>query len=856
MHNVSLMAVHVTPELVIAPYKSMVNRDFNHCDTLTIFPVCTASIGFPQWGESMRLRALFIIAILFSALAPSLVYGWWAYRDGVKHEFAEVSDRHLLLAHNLSNALERYYVDLVAITESVAIHIQTGHPFPNVEKLLAGVNIQCAMIVDANTGKVISRVDAKKVTPGPMDPEMLKMLRSYAVEGKTVFTPVSATPDGTNVIYAVRMYGDTLSFSQINTKYFIQLGKSISFGKKGHAAIVDNEGNVLAHPLPDWVKTRKNIAKVSAVKRMLNGETGIEQFYSPALKGDMIAGIAAIPGPGWGVMIPQPVSELYEKVAYNNQSLMLAIFIAVMVTGLLVMFLLRAINNPVQSMSQIIQGNSKGSSLKKIILAKGMFSIREFEDFQESYNAMIDRLGKANDEISEMAFTDSITKLPNRHQFQQEGKAILSKAAESGSGGILLFIDIDNFKMVNDLFGHEAGDGFLAILGKALEKTALFHSQIDQKVRNGICDGKPIVSRIGGDEFTIIMPGLTSKRSIEQFLKSVLKTVQTVNDNFEHPISCGASIGCAVFDDSNVDLVEYMRQADIAMYEAKKSGKNCYRIFDSNLGMRTENEIRAEFANAIENGQLTLEYQPKICQRRKVVAGVEGLIRWNHPVLGRLSPDAWLPAIAKSHAGKELSNWVIRTSMQDMKTLHGAGYKLTFAINISSEQLCDPALPGLLEANLAEFSVDPRMFEIEVTEDSVFENEEKVAGVLAKIHNSGIAISIDDFGTGYSNLARLAGLPIDYIKLDKSLMSAGPVDPRVRAILEATVSMANSLDCKIIAEGIETVQMAQFAEKIGVHLLQGYFFSKSLSLENLVRWLGGQSSVSLGQYRDIMRKAA
>lgn len=366
----------------------------------------------------MRLRTVFIVAILFSALFPSLLYGWWAYKDGVKHEFAEVEDRHLLLAQNLSNALERYYVDLVAITETVSDHMISGNTFPHIDKLLTGLNIQCMMIIDTADGTIVSRLEHKPSGMKQMGPEMLEMLNNLASPDKTMFSPVMASPAGDNVMYAVKLHGKYLSLAEINTEYFVELGKSVSFGVKGHEAIVDNVGNVLAHPLPDWVKSRKNIAKVSAVQRMLNGETGIEQFYSPALKGDMIAGLTSIPGPGWGVMIPQPVEELYAKVEQNNKSLILAIITAIIITGMLVYLLLRTINHPVQSMNLALRRNSENQTLKKISLSKGMFSIREFVDFQQSYNAMIDKLGKANIEINEMAYTDSITKLPNRHKFQ------------------------------------------------------------------------------------------------------------------------------------------------------------------------------------------------------------------------------------------------------------------------------------------------------------------------------------------------------------------------------------------------------------------------------------------------------
>lgn len=785
----------------------------------------------------MRLRNLMIVALLLSACVPAMIFGWWSHKTAVEREFDSVSETHLMLAQNLGDALNRYYVDLVAVTESVAQLLKSGHhSSSDVSAILHGLNIERFKLVNKETGRIIAKFEKEPTDEVVMPKVLLNQLLSFARKDKTSISRVMSVPKfpgHINVIYVVRDYGETVSIARISTEYFVELGKSVAFGKKGHATIVDNKGNILAHALPDWVENRRNIAGLTPVKRMLAGETGIERFHSPAHNAEMIAGLTSIKDVGWGVMIPQPVSELYDNARENFRFLMFLLLIAVVTICAVTWLLIRSVSLPLEKLIEELKRSDSTSELKEIEFAPSRMSIKELRDFQQSYNGMVARVARANTEIEELAYTDSVTKLPNRHRFQQLANKMLSKGGSKDNQGCFFFVDIDDFKVINDLYGHETGDKFLQKIAAKLNMVCDRYYETEL----GGLGGKPVASRIGGDEFTLMVPGLVAPEMIDRFIADILSALEVIGDEIDVSASCGASLGCSRYPNEATDISELMRLADIALYEAKRLGKHCGVLYTAEIGIRTENELRADFAEAISGNQLVLEYQPKVCTATREVSGVEALVRWNHPVLGRLAPNVWLPAISRTSLGTELSDWVIRSAMQDMRALQKFGHKLPFAINLSSEQLTDAAMPAKLLSCAKQHGIDPSRFEIEITEDALFENEEIAFKTMKQVHKNGFRISIDDFGTGYSNFTRLVDLPIDFLKLDKTLIMAGAVDAKVRAILDATVSMARTLDCAIVAEGVETLDSAYFAEHIGADVLQGYFFSAGLPLPRLVNWL-------------------
>ncbi|MEO0329008.1 MAG: EAL domain-containing protein [Pseudomonadota bacterium] len=808
----------------------------------------------------MRIHTVFISILLFATIVPSGIFGWWAYKDGVRSEFAEVSDRHLLIARNLGNALARYSKDIEAITVSVGAALLEFRSFPKIDKTLSALDIDYIAILDPDSFEIETKVERQGVSLASAPQALLTgelTLKNSTENDGLNFTPVSPSPTNPDqsVIYGYKMLGNRLLVAQFNTSYFVELGKSISFGIKGHAAIVDHKGNVLSHPLDSWIAERKNIAKVSAVSRMMAGETGVQQFYSPALKGDMIAGFTSVTGPGWGVMIPQPVEELYTKVTHNNSGVMLAIIAAIAIAIVMLLLMMRLFGQPIDVFTKQLRQNAKTGKLKPLPEVSGPLILSEFKHFRHAYNMLYKKIESANEEIRALAYTDSVTKLPNRAQFQNSVDEVLDDPEFCSAGGSLMFVDIDNFKIVNDLHGHEFGDQLLRAISQRLLNLV---KNIDLSFDGNSVSSFPVpsISRIGGDEFAVFIPGLVEANNIRQFLDDLTHEVQELNQDVSMDVRCSASVGAAVYPHNGTNMAELMRSADIAMYQAKKAGKNQYMVYCEKLGEITENEIRTDFSKAIDDNQLVLEYQPKICTRRHVVSSAEALVRWNHPKFGKLSPSIWLPAIASRHHVLDLGEWVIDQSMCELSRWNAKGRNLKMAINVSPLQLRNRDIVDQLKSGLEKYGINPEMFELELTEEALIEHTDVAEYILNEISAMGIKISVDDFGTGYSNLSRLARLPIDFIKIDQSLTREALNNDKVSFVLDSTISLARKLDCSVVAEGIETFELAEFATAKGVNLLQGFLFSASLPREEFLDWVDGDGLQLVGKYAESVERRA
>jgi len=463
----------------------------------------------------MRIKHVFIVVLLVATLLPPSLFGIWAYRDGIRSEFEDVSDQHLLIAKNLGDALSRYRQDIDAISGSVATALTQWRTYPDIDQTLAALDIDYIAIVNREHNELVAKVTRAGVKLEQVPPFLIKLTNDlpFSQGSENIrFTEVmeGPSPESGNVMYGYRNYGPNVAVTRISTDYFVSLGKSISFGLKGHAAIVDHMGNVLSHPLDSWIDQRKNIAAVSAVARMMAGETGVEQFYSPALKGDMIAGFTSVPGSDWGVMIPQPIEELYAKVWDNNRALLVTMALAVTLTFAALLIVLYVIGKPITAFTRALNESASDGQLKPINLSGDHFLLREFGEFEKAYNHLHAQVDSANSEIRKLAFTDSVTKLPNRARFQSLVEQALKDPSQLNRGGSLVFIDIDNFKMVNDVHGHDVGDFLLKSISQKLADRVQSQWLSGNQALIG-SDTKPCVSRIGGDEFAIFMPGLTGK---------------------------------------------------------------------------------------------------------------------------------------------------------------------------------------------------------------------------------------------------------------------------------------------------------------------------------------------------------
>ncbi|MEH6724922.1 MAG: EAL domain-containing protein [Hyphomicrobiales bacterium] len=783
----------------------------------------------------MRIRTVLLIAFFIAAILPTAIFGVWSYNHAVQREFAEVKDRHLLLAQNLGAALTRYHTDLVGTLKAISSALEADQKTPDLKPLMSELNIVRVFLVDELSGSVIAQSHfGDDADTEMLSAELLSLAGSIAQSDETIFSPVVATKMHGNVLLGAYRHGDNLTIALVSMEYFMELGEQISFGKNGHAAIVDGAGNVLFHPIPEWMAERKNLAKVSAVARMINGETGIEQFFSPAFQGDMIAGLTAVEGPGWGVMIPQPVDEIYEKVRENSFSVVLALVIGWTLAAIFVWLFVNSLIRPMEELLQSIRQNAREKQLHPVRVRLGLVPLREVWQLKLGYNAMVGRVAQAAERVSAMAFTDGVTGLANRKQFEEITSKLLENSEGEAARGIVAFIDLDDFKQVNDVHGHSYGDRFLRECARRL--TELVQEAEHTFFGDEIVEHPPIAARVGGDEFAIVFPGLTEESDIRRFMIMVRDVLSRQSTILPEIAICSASIGCARYPEDSSNLDELLKRADIAMYHAKRSGKNRFDMYSSEMGMMTAAELCVAVDCAIANGELVLEYQPKVCARTKEPRGVEALVRWNHPTLGRLLPDNWIPIIAHSPVMERLGEWLITQAIEDHGKWTRAGLNLSVAVNVTAGHFSSPNFTTSISQLACAQNFNCSDMEIEITEDALFDSGIHADNVLESLRAQGFRISIDDFGTGYSNIARLAQMRVDFLKIDRSVISLALSNDRVATVMDCIVMMAKALGCKTVAEGVETQDEVDFLARHKIDIMQGFYFSKALTVEELLKW--------------------
>lgn len=433
-------------------------------------------------------------------------------------------------------------------------------------------------------------------------------------------------------------------------------------------------------------------------------------------------------------------------------------------------------------------------------------------------------LSSASAELANQANTDALTGLANRFAFTARLEEALQVEPRGGSTQALVFVDLDDFKYVNDSQGHHGGDVLLQVVGERLRR---------------LVRSEDLVARLGGDEFAIwldLLPDLNAAREIASRIVESLNEAVNLSGQV---VRVGVSVGVAKRRTESV-AEALMHQADVAMYAAKADGKNRVVCFDPSLevAMADHHALSTDLVGATDRGELFLEYQPCVDLQTGGVVGVEALVRWDHPTRGVLPPSMFIGIAEETGAISEIGRWVLHTAVGQVAQWHTTlgRHDLTLSVNVSGRQLSDRQLPTQVHEALraADFPADRLI--LEVTESVL--TDQGGAVLLETMRNDGIKIAIDDFGVGYSSMSYLHRLPVDILKIDRSFVATDPAAPRRQAVLEAIISLARHLELDVIAEGIEDPQQLARLEKLGCPIGQGYLFSRPiapLGIENFIR---------------------
>lgn len=787
----------------------------------------------------LSIRTALLLAFLAIALVPT---GWMAvssYDKALDRQFSDVQDRHLLLATNLSQALSRYQSDIRAAVRSTANMLKMGADTRDIAEVLTALNIGDVSQLDSDTGAVIASATATPTDETMMfTPEQLDQFRAAATPDQVVFLPVMQATSGKNIIFALLQKGQNLFVACVETDYIVELAQSVAFGERGHSAIVDQTGQVLAHPRTDWVVERKNIAAVAPVQQMMQGNSGIMQFFAPAVNEDMVAGYASVADVGWGVMVPQPISELKTIAAAELTPIVMAFLFSTVIAILMSMLSVRYFAKPIERLSATMRATDLDAETAPLIKAQPGVPLSELQDIYKSYNHLIEMMHDGRTKLAEQAYLDTVTGIGNRTYFQSRAQKFVDTTSTTGRKGVFALFDLDDFKEINDTRGHEAGDTVLKYFAQNLQRAI----NDVYRERGEVPAQAPVLCRTGGDEFAAMFELPQGEAEASDVLQAVCAALPSMISFEDMQIECKFSAGAAVYPSNSTCHAELMRFADIALYRAKSSGKNQAKVYCASTSLGDQSEIRAQFAAALENDELVLEYQPKYCLTKHRFTSVEALLRWDHPSVGRVYPDDFIPAIENTRMMTRLGDWVMQRAIKEIKTMEAAGHTLNIAVNVGAEHFNSGEFVASAMRICRNASFSHNRLQIEITETVIDSSKEVYHRTVEAMRAAGFSIAIDDFGRGYANLARLASVPVDLIKLDKSLIWAAAEDERVRVIMENAIDMAHSLGSKIVVEGVETIDHVRMSTEIGADGLQGYYYTKGLPADQLIAWLDNEAA--------------
>ncbi|MBC8212184.1 MAG: EAL domain-containing protein [Gammaproteobacteria bacterium] len=450
---------------------------------------------------------------------------------------------------------------------------------------------------------------------------------------------------------------------------------------------------------------------------------------------------------------------------------------------------------------------------------------------------------QAENQIQHLAYYDTLTGLPNRTHFKLIAKRTLDRANNEGIKAALMYIDLDQFKRINDTIGHDAGDNLLKNIADNLTH-ALRATDVVSITGQGTTS---YLSRLGGDEFTILVDGFINSHKIAQVAQRVLEHLGqpvTLNDLEYYITGC---MGIAIYPDDGEDIDTLLKHADIAMYQAKKRGRNDFQFYASRLNQNTRERLGMEtrLRRALDKDELILHYQPQVSAINGEVIGLEALVRWQHDESGLVPPGDFIPIAEECGLIHPIGDWVLETACHQARKWQKAGLPaIRMSVNLSSHQFHQKNFIQNVTNILQGTGLDPQYLELEMTESVIMQQLKKTITDLNDLKQLGLSLSIDDFGTGYSSMSYLKRFPLDTLKIDRSFVTDITTDSSDAAIIKAIITLAKSLDLMTIAEGVEKIEQLTFLQQQGCDLIQGFYFSRPIPALEIEKYLIDHSSIS------------
>jgi diguanylate cyclase (GGDEF)-like protein len=431
----------------------------------------------------------------------------------------------------------------------------------------------------------------------------------------------------------------------------------------------------------------------------------------------------------------------------------------------------------------------------------------------------------AEEIIHHQAHYDHLTGLFNRKRLNEKLSQLLAKASDRQECLAILFIDVDHFKTINDTLGHVLGDGLLQQVVNRLKQC---------------CRPEDVIARWGGDEFTMILPQISCREDVAAIAQRLLESLHPSFELEEHCIRVTCSIGIALYPEDGKDTVTLLKNADTALYQAKNQGRNDYQYYKRGFNAHAGENLALQNSlyQALERDEFSLHYQPQIDTNSGDITHMEALLRWQHPTLGLISPNVFIPLAEQKGLILNLGQWVLQTACAQAMTWQAMGIKpITMSVNLSPRQLWHRQLLETVEQTLFQSGLNPQWLELEITETATMLDFDLAKMILLSLQQMGINIALDDFGTGYSSLSYLKRLPFNTLKIDQSFVRDLSNNSYDAAIVEVLLALGRRLNIRIVAEGVETLELKNLLQTLQCRHMQGYWFSRPLTSQDATNLL-------------------
>jgi len=534
----------------------------------------------------------------------------------------------------------------------------------------------------------------------------------------------------------------------------------------------------------------------------------------------------------------------YLEPSLNQQTVIEIALVSSVSTVVLITFLLLIIRHNVSAyfdnilnyinefISSVTGGNNEDDP--------PLFEVEETNHLKKRLSNLKNRVSIHQKTMEKMAFYDSLTGLPNKEFLKQELKRMLSSAKRRKSFLAVLFLDLDEFKDVNDSLGHDVGDLLLAEASKRMQHLLRGSDYIE---KNGTPDDEPsssLLARLAGDEFTLLLTDIEEPEIVSVVAQRVIDGLAMPFSLKQHEVQVSASIGIAVYPQDGTKVEELLKNADYAMFEAKKSGKNNFQFYTQEMNdiAYKRKTMESNIHRALEENEFALHFHPRIELNKRQVVGFEALLRWRSPGVGIIAPDKFLPVAEETILICEIGNWVFDQVCRQIKLWVDNGYPdIRVSINLSTMQIYRGDTYNLLKTYMALYGISGKNLEIEVTEPGIFKDEKNATELLNKLRELGITIALDDFGTGYSSISCLQNLPLDVLKIDRSMLSMDAKEESSKQLLKSVIDIAHNFGLTTVASGLEREHQVDFVHSVECDFVQGYYFSKPIPSDEIIEFM-------------------